>query len=232
MKPIVAAAILSFALALAGCSSGDDEDTPEETPVAEFGAEEAPAAEEPAPAEEAPAPAEEAPAAPEEAAPAAGEAVAAADDLENTLYLETACGRVTILMRPDLAPMHVERMKTLARDGFYDGQIFHRVIEGFMAQTGDPTGTGRGASPLPDLRAEFSNEPFDRGAVGMARGTSVNSANSQFFITFARADWLDGQYTLWGNVIDGMECVDQIARGEPPANPDTMISLRVAADVE
>ena len=224
MKPLLAAMVMSVALILAGCSSGEEDEAPEEAPVAE-------AAPEPeaAPAE---APAEAAPAAEAPAAAAEAPAAIADNPLENTLYLETACGRITIELRPDLAPLHVERIKTLARDEFYDGQIFHRVIEGFMAQTGDPTGTGFGASPLPNVRAEFSEQPFVRGAVGMARGQSVNSANSQFFIMFDRWASLDGQYTIWGYVTDGMDCVDQIARGEPPAEPTVMISLRVAADVE
>ena len=230
MKSIASAAIISFALLLAACSSGDDDEAPAETPIADA-AGEAPVD----PAGETPAPDEDAPAAPDEVAPGAGETpegVVVAADLENTLYLETTCGRITIAMRPDLAPMHVERIKSLAREGFYDGQIFHRVIDGFMAQTGDPTGTGFGASPLPDLRAEFSDQQFVRGIVGMARGPSVNSANSQFFIMFDRWASLDGQYTVWGEVTDGMDCVDQINRGEPPAIPDEMISLRVVADVE
>jgi peptidylprolyl isomerase len=233
MKPVLSAMVMSVALILAGCSSGEEDETAGEAPVAEAAAPEPEAA---APAE---APAEAAPAA--EAPAAAGEppavvaeapAVVADDPLENTLYLETACGRITIALRPDLAPMHVEQIKTLARQEFYDGQIFHRVIDGFMAQTGDPTGTGFGASPLPNIRAEFSQELFVRGVVGMARGQSVNSANSQFFIMFERWESLDGLYTIWGNVTDGMDCVDQIARGEPPAEPTVMISLRVAADVQ
>ncbi|MGD9738463.1 MAG: peptidylprolyl isomerase [Bauldia sp.] len=147
---------------------------------------------------------------------------------ENTLLLELDCGVVTIQMLPDVAPLHVERISTLANEGFYDGIVFHRVIEGFMAQTGDPTGTGRGGSPLPDLVAEFNANPFGRGAVGMARTNDPNTANSQFFITFAPANFLDGQYTLWGYVVDGMACVDTIERGEPPANPDRIISMRTA----
>ena len=152
-------------------------------------------------------------------------------DLENLLYLELDQGRVEITLRPDLAPLHVERIKTLTRDGFYDGIVFHRVIDGFMAQTGDPTGTGRGGSDHPDLPAEFSDEPYQRGTLGMARTNDPNSANSQFFITFAPAPFLNGQYTVWGQVTAGMEHVDAITRGEPPANPDRIVSLRVAADV-
>ena len=153
-------------------------------------------------------------------------------DLENLIYLDLTDGRVVIELRPDLAPAHVERIRTLARQGFYDGIIFHRVIDGFMAQTGDPTGTGTGGSELPDLPAEFSDAPFERGTLGMARSASPNSANSQFFIGFDRAEWLDGQYTVWGQVVEGMEFVDQIERGEPPTEPDQIVQMRVAADVE
>ncbi len=155
---------------------------------------------------------------------------ASAQDLENTLYLELEHGRVVIQMRPDLAPQHVARIKELARDGFYDGIVFHRVIDGFMAQTGDPTGTGTGGSGQ-KLPAEFSDEPYQRGTLGMARTNDPNSADSQFFITFVPTPFLNGQYTIWGQVIEGMDAVDQIVRGEPPANPDSILSLRVAADV-
>lgn len=153
-------------------------------------------------------------------------------NLENQLYMDLEDGRVVIELLPDLAPAHVERIRTLTRQGFYDGHIFHRVIDGFMAQTGDPTGTGTGGSDLPDLPAEFSDTPFERGTLGMARSSSPNSANSQFFIGFGRANWLDGQYTVWGQVIEGMEYVDQIERGEPPAEPDQIIRMRVAADAQ
>ena len=148
----------------------------------------------------------------------------------NTLYLDLKDGRVVIRLRPDLAPNHVERIKKLTRAGFYDGHVFHRVIDGFMAQTGDPTGTGMGGSDEPDLAAEFSRTPFKRGTLGMARAASPNSANSQFFIMFADTDWLNGQYTVWGEVVEGMEFVDKIAKGEPPANPDKIIKMTVAAD--
>ena len=151
-------------------------------------------------------------------------------DRENTLLLELRCGVVTIALRPDLAPLHVERIKVLTRQGFYNGIVFHRVIAGFMAQTGDPTGTGRGGSPLPNLPAEFSPEPYVRGVVGMARTANPNSGNSQFFIMFAPAPSLNGQYTVWGMVTDGMDCVDQINRGEPPLVPDRILSARIAAD--
>ena len=153
-------------------------------------------------------------------------------DKENTLYIDLKDGRVVIEMRPDLAPKHVARIKELAREGFYDGIVFHRVIPGFMAQTGDPTGTGRGGSDKPDLPAEFSDEPFVRGTVGMARTSDPNSANSQFFIKYVETPHLNGQYTIWGQVIEGMEHIDAIAPGEPPANPDRIVKMQVAADAE
>lgn len=153
-------------------------------------------------------------------------------DPENTLYLDLKDGRVVIQLRPDLAPNHVARIKKLAREGFYDGIVFHRVIDGFMAQTGDPTGTGRGGSNEPDLKAEFSSEPFRRGTLGMARAANPNSANSQFFIMFQSGDFLNGQYTVFGEVVDGMEFVDNITRGEPPENPDRIVKMQVAADAQ
>ena len=161
----------------------------------------------------------------------AGSASAQPADPENTLYIELFCGRVVIQLRPDLAPLHVAQIKTLARQQFYDGIVFHRVIPGFMAQTGDPTGTGTGRSQLPNIPAEFTNTPFVRGVVGMARAQNPNSANSQFFITTADATFLNGNYTVWGIVTAGMECVDQVAVGEPPRAPTPMITVRVAADV-
>ena len=151
-------------------------------------------------------------------------------DNDNTLILETTQGPVTIEMRPDLAPNHVARIKELVREGFYDGIVFHRVIDGFMAQTGCPQGRGTGGSKLPNLPAEFNAEPHVRGVCSMARAQNPNSANSQFFIVFDDATFLDKQYTVWGKVISGMENVDKINRGEPPANPDKMIKVRVAAD--
>ena len=151
-------------------------------------------------------------------------------DPENTLVMETSQGTVTIELRPDLAPQHVARIKQLAREKFYDGIVFHRVIEGFMAQTGCPQGRGTGGSKHPNLPAEFNSEPHVRGVCSMARSSMPNSANSQFFICFDDASFLDRQYTVWGKVIDGMEAVDKLARGEPPRNPDKMISVRVAAD--
>ncbi|WP_181702856.1 peptidylprolyl isomerase [Chthonobacter albigriseus] len=152
-------------------------------------------------------------------------------DPENTLVIETTKGRVVIEMRPDVAPNHVAHIKKLVREGFYDGIVFHRVIEGFMAQTGCPRGTGTGGSQYPDLKAEFNNEPHVRGTASMARAQNPNSANSQFFICFDDARFLDKQYTVWGKVIEGMENVDQIKRGEPVRDPDKMVSVKVAADI-
>ena len=149
---------------------------------------------------------------------------------ENTLVLETTKGRVVIALRPDLAPGHVERIKILARRGFYDGVAFHRVIDGFMAQTGCPHGTGSGGSDLPDLKAEFNPEPHVRGTVSMARTNQPNSANSQFFICFEDARFLDNKYTVWGKVVEGMENVDKIKRGEPVRDPDRIVSVKVGAD--
>ena len=153
-------------------------------------------------------------------------------DLENTLYLDLKAGRVTIELRPDLAPGHVARIKELAREGFYDNVPFHRVIEGFMAQGGDPTGTGMGGSKKPNLKAEFSNAKHLRGTCSMARSSNPDSANSQFFICFDAAPFLDRQYTIWGQVTDGMEHVDAIKRGEPVQNPDRIVKMQVAADAK
>ena len=154
-------------------------------------------------------------------------------DPENTIYLDLKDGRVVIELLPDVAPNHVARIKELTREGFYDGIIFHRVIPGFMAQTGDPTGTGMGGSFKDDLKAEFSNdESFTRGAVGMARSSDPDSANSQFFICFDDASFLDGNYTLFGRVVEGMEYVDNITPGEPPSNPDKIVKMQVAADAK
>ncbi|MEI2386959.1 peptidylprolyl isomerase [Breoghania sp. JC706] len=150
-------------------------------------------------------------------------------DPENTLLMETSKGPVVIEMRPDLAPEHVKRIKELVREGFYDGIVFHRVIDGFMAQTGCPHGTGTGGSGK-KLKAEFSKEPHVRGTVSMARAADPNSGDSQFFICFADSVWLNGQYTVWGKVIEGMENVDQIKRGEPVRDPDNIVSVKVAAD--
>ena len=148
-----------------------------------------------------------------------------------TLTLDSG-GDVVIKLRPDLAPGHVERITTLAKEGFYDGVVFHRVIPGFMAQGGDPTGTGMGGSKLPDIKAEFNAEPHVRGVCSMARAQNPNSANSQFFICFDDATFLDRQYTVWGKVIDGMDNVDKIKRGEPVRDPDKMVSVKVAADIK
>ena len=158
-----------------------------------------------------------------------------ATDLENTLYLELKDGRVEIELRPDLAPNHVARIKELARQGFYDGTVFHRVITGFMAQGGDPTGTGMGGSGQ-KIKGEFSKEKHVRGTCSMARSASPDSADSQFFIVFEKAAHLDGKYTIWGQVVEGMDFVDGIKKGSSSQNgsvkdPDHLISLKVAADV-
>jgi len=145
------------------------------------------------------------------------------------LVLNTTQGTIVVAMRPDLAPNHVARITELVRDGFYDGVVFHRVIDGFMAQTGDPTGTGSGGSGK-KLKAEFSREPHVRGTVSMARSQSPDSGDSQFFICFGDAPWLNGQYTVWGKVVEGMDNVDKIKRGEPVADPDRIISAEIAAE--
>ncbi len=150
-------------------------------------------------------------------------------DPENTLILETTKGKVTIVLKPDLAPTHVKRIKELVRQGFYDGLVFHRVIDGFMAQTGCPEGTGTGGSGQ-KLKAEFSAEKHKRGTVSMARAQNPDSGDSQFFICFKDAPWLDRQYTAWGEVVEGMEHVDQIKRGEPVQNPDKIVKAKIAAD--
>jgi peptidylprolyl isomerase len=172
-------------------------------------------------------------------APAFMHPAAAAEQLdpENTLYMDLTYGRVVIKLRPDLAPNHVAQVKKLARQHFYDNTPFHRVIEGFMAQGGDPTGTGTGGSNLPDLKAEFSKAHFGRGTVGAARSQDPDSANSQFFICLADAGFLDGQYTVWGEVVSGMEFVDKIKKGDPDDNgsvqdPDRIVRLQVAADAK
>ena len=152
-------------------------------------------------------------------------------DLENTLVLTLDTGPVIIELRPDLAPGHVTRIKELAREGFYDGVVFHRVISGFMAQGGDPSGTGGGGSPKPNLQAEFSDEPHVRGVCSMARTPNPNSANSQFFICLDDATFLDNQYTVWGMVREGMDHVDALPKGEPPRAPGKIVSAKVAADL-
>jgi cyclophilin family peptidyl-prolyl cis-trans isomerase len=173
-----------------------------------------------------------------EAPVAAAPAAAVDPKAEDTLVLEIPHGKVVIELRPDLAPLHVERVKTLVRRGFYDNTPFHRVIEGFMAQGGDPSGTGTGGSDLPDLPAEFSppgKARFQRGTVGAARTNNPNSANSQFFIMFAPSSHLDGQYTIWGKVVSGIEAVDKIKRGSGGSgmvqNPDRITRARIAADI-
>jgi cyclophilin family peptidyl-prolyl cis-trans isomerase len=159
-----------------------------------------------------------------------------ARDPENTLILELKNGPVVIALRPDLAPNHVARVKELTRKGFYDGVVFHRVIPGFMAQTGDPTGTGAGGSDLPDLKAEFSGEKHKRGTISAARTGNPNSANSQFFICFDEAPWLDRQYSVWGEVVEGMDHVDAIKKGGEHNNgaisgePDSIVKARIEAD--
>lgn len=153
-------------------------------------------------------------------------------DPQNTLYLDLKDGRVVIKLMPDIAPNHVARIKELTQKGFYDGIVFHRVIDGFMAQTGDPSGTGTGGSDLPDLKAEFNDYNFGRGAIGAARTNDPNSANSQWFICFDDCSFLNGQYTVWGQVVSGMEFVDKIKRGEPPSDPDKIIKMQLAADAK
>jgi cyclophilin family peptidyl-prolyl cis-trans isomerase len=170
------------------------------------------------------------------AAGASAAAQAPAADRENTVYLDTKDGRVVIRLRPDLAPKHVERIKTLAKRGFYDGVPFHRVIPGFMAQTGDPTGTGTGGSDLPDLPAEFTPTPYKRGTIGMARTQNPNSANSQFFICYDGCGPLTGQYTVLGEVVSGMEFVDRIKKGEGQSGmvrgPDRIVKMQLASDAK
>ncbi len=157
---------------------------------------------------------------------------AKAADPDNTLVIELSSGgSVLIELLPDVAPKHVARIKELAKAGFYDGIVFHRVIPGFMAQTGDPTGTGTGGSGKGNVMAEFNKKPFVRGTVGAARSQNPNSADSQFFICFADAQFLNGQYTVWGQVIEGMENVDKVAVGEPPANPTKMTKVRLQSDM-
>jgi peptidylprolyl isomerase len=168
---------------------------------------------------------------------AAADPLPTRSDPQNTVFIDTPNGRIVIALRPDLAPKHVERIKTLAKEKFYDNAPFHRVIPGFMAQTGDPTGTGTGKSKYPDLPAEFSKVPFTRGVVGMARGPSPNSANNQFFIMFGETPSLNGQYTVVGEVISGMEVVDRLKKGSEANNgavssPDRMLRVQVAADAK
>ncbi len=151
------------------------------------------------------------------------------DKNDDTIILETTKGTVVIEMRPDLAPNHVARIKELVREGFYDGVVFHRVIDGFMAQTGDPTGTGSGGSGK-KLKAEFTKEKHTRGTVSMARAQNPDSGDSQFFICFEDSPWLNGQYTVWGRVVEGMENVDKIKRGEPVRDPDSIVTAKMKSD--
>lgn len=168
---------------------------------------------------------------PEMAGPSNLQGMLAQVNEENILVLDLSSGgRVRIIMRPDVAPKHIERIRTLVREGFYDGTVFHRVIDGFMAQGGDPTGTGTGGSKLPDLKAEFNDLPHVRGAVAMARAQSEDSANSQFYIVLMPTLKLDRNYTVWGRVVDGMKWVDGIEKGEPPDNPTRIIKASIAAD--
>lgn len=158
-------------------------------------------------------------------------------DPENTVYLDTKDGRVVIKLRPDLAPKHVAQIKSLVRRGFYNGIVFHRVIDGFMAQTGDPTGTGTGGSDLPNIPAEFTPQPFNRGTLGMARANDPNSANSQFFICFQPSSFLNGKYTVFGEVVSGMEIVDKIKKGDQAQNgmvrqPDKIVKMQMMADAK
>jgi peptidylprolyl isomerase len=167
------------------------------------------------------------------AAQVAAQPLPAGLDPQNTLYLDTTYGRVVIKLNNDIAPLHAARLKLLAREHFYDNVPFHRVIDGFMAQTGDgQNGNGTGSSKYPDLKAEFSKVPFKRGTVGMARTSNPNSANSQFFIMFAEGAFLNGQYTVVGEVVQGMDAIDKLKRGEPPGTPDRIIHMQVAADVK
>jgi peptidylprolyl isomerase len=167
------------------------------------------------------------------AVPALAQSLPPGLDPQNTILLDTKYGRVIIKLRPDIAPKHAERIKTLVRDKFYDNAPFHRVIEGFMAQTGDgQRGDGTGGSKYPNVPAEFSKVPFKRGIVGMARSSSPDSANSQFFIMFADGSFLNGQYTIIGEVVSGMAAIDKIKRGEPVPDPDRILRMQVAADVK
>ncbi len=166
-----------------------------------------------------------------------GPALAGHDDPSQTLVMETNKGTIRTRLMHDFAPNHVERLITLSQEGFYDGVVFHRVLADFMAQTGDPTGTGTGGSSYPDLKAEFSAVPFERGTLGMARSQSPDSANSQFFIVYERSDWLDGKYTVVGQVVEGMDVADTLKKGERAKNgmvddPDKIVRMRLASDTQ
>jgi peptidylprolyl isomerase len=167
------------------------------------------------------------------AAPALAQSLPSGIDKQNTIVIDTTKGRIVVKLRPDLAPQHAERIKQLARDGYYNNVPFHRVIDGFMAQTGDGKNfNGTGGSKYPDLAAEFTPTPFKRGIVGMARAQSPNSANSQFFIMFAEGSFLNGKYTVVGEVVSGMDVVDKLKRGEPVQDPDKMLKVQVASDIK
>jgi peptidylprolyl isomerase len=167
------------------------------------------------------------------AAPAIAQSLPAGLDKQNAIVIDTTKGRIVIKLRTDLAPQHAERIKQLARDGYYNNVPFHRVIDGFMAQTGDGKNfDGTGGSKYPNLKAEFSNVPFKRGTVGMARAGSPDSANSQFFIMYADGSFLNGKYTVVGDVVSGMDVVDKLKRGEPVADPDKMVKVQVASDIK
>ena len=167
------------------------------------------------------------------AAPAIAQPLPAGLDKQNAIVIDTTKGRIVIKLRPDLAPQHAERIKQLARDGYYNNVPFHRVIDGFMAQTGDGKNfDGTGGSKYPNLKAEFSNVPFKRGVVGMARAGSPDSANSQFFIMYADGSFLNGKYTVIGEVVSGMDVVDKLKRGEPVPDPDKMVKVQVASDIK
>ena len=167
------------------------------------------------------------------AAPAIAQPLPAGLDKQNAIVIDTTKGRIVIKLRTDIAPQHAERIKQLARDGYYNNVPFHRVIDGFMAQTGDGKNfNGTGGSKYPNLKAEFSNVPFKRGTVGMARSSSEDSANSQFFIMYADGSFLNGKYTVIGDVVSGMEVVDKLKRGEPVADPDKMVKVQVASDIK
>ena len=167
------------------------------------------------------------------AAPAIAQPLPAGLDKQNAIVIDTTKGRIVIKLRTDLAPQHAERIKQLARDGYYNNVPFHRVIDGFMAQTGDGKNfNGTGGSKYPNLKAEFSNVPFKRGIVGMARAGSPDSANSQFFIMYADGSFLNGKYTVIGDVVSGMDVVDKLKRGEPVPDPDKMVKVQVASDIK
>jgi peptidylprolyl isomerase len=167
------------------------------------------------------------------AAPAIAQPLPAGLDKQNAIVIDTTKGRIVIKLRPDIAPQHAERIKQLAREGYYNNVPFHRVIDGFMAQTGDGKNfDGTGGSKYPNLKAEFSNVPFKRGIVGMARAGSPDSANSQFFIMYADGSFLNGKYTVVGDVVSGMDVVDKLKRGEPVADPDKMVKVQVASDIK